>query len=542
MTETAPATEVPILPATPRRSRIPQNTVFLVCVGIAFFWLFPYFERMIRVVATGAILGLGALTLEIWLVFLSRYSRKTRKRIAIGIVLAHAAFLGLFRVKEFSGDIMPIFVFRWTPDRDQTLEKLGTTGVQTSDKPAAPDFPEKISPDDFPKFLGQLGNGSVETDLEFDFDWEKHPPREVWRQSIGAGWSGFSVSGPYAITQEQRGTDESVTCYEKQTGKVVWSVSHPVRFTEALGGVGPRATPTILEGRVYAIGATGILNCIEGKSGKILWERETLEEFGQTTLEWAKSSSPLIVDNLVIVSLQKPLVPAGDGTHGQTDLLAAYDRETGKPVWSAKGDKASYATPRIAEVDGKRQIVNVNAQSVTGHALADGHELWRYAWPGTQPKCTDPYPLPEGRILITAGYGLGGVLLKLEKKSEGGWNVEEEWKSRQLKTRFMNPVIEDGLIYGLDDGILCCVDLASSQKKWRAGRYGHGQLLLVSRHLVIVAETGELAVVEATGKMYRELHRRPALNGKTWNTPALSGRLLLIRNAEEAICYELPVK
>ncbi len=184
----------------------------------------------------------------------------------------------------------------------------------------------------------------------------------------------------------------------------------------------------------------------------------------------------------------------------------------------------------------------MNAESVTGHDPEDGHELWRYAWPGTQPKCTDPYPLPENQVLISAGYGLGGVLLNLEKQSDGVWKVDEKWKSRQLKTRFMNPVIEDGLIYGLDDGILCCVELSSGKTKWRKGRYGHGQLLLVQKHLVIVAENGELALVDATGDEYRETHRQPALKDKTWNTLALSGRLLFVRNAEEAICYELPVK
>lgn len=530
--------------ATPRRSsRLPLYTLLLVIAGVVFAWTFPYFERMIRVVLSGSIVALGAIVFEIWLVFFNRrFSWKTRKRIGIGLVLAHVLFFGIFRIKEFSGDMVPVLTFRWTPERDRTLEKLATTSDQSPDKQVAADFPQKISSEDFPKFLGQLGNGTVETDLDFDFDWGKAPPREVWRKPIGAGWSGFSVIGPYAVTQEQRDTDECVTCYEKLTGNVVWSVSEPVRFTEALGGVGPRATPTIIDGKVYAIGATGILSCIEGKTGKLRWKRDTLDEFKQTTLDWAKSSSPLIVENQVIVSLQAPLVRSADGTNAQTDLLAAYDREKGEPLWSVKGDKGCYATPRVAEIAGVRQIVNVNAESVTGHAIEDGSELWRYSWPGTQPKCTDPYPLPENQVLITAGYGLGGVLLQLEKRADGTWGVEEKWKSNQLKTRFMNPVIHEGLIFALDDGILSCVELSSGKKKWKSGRYGHGQLLFVKEHLVIVSETGELAVVEATGKAFKELHRMPALNGKTWNTLALTGRLLLMRNAEEAVCYELPVK
>ena len=538
MSESIPPSAPPSAPI--KRSKFPLYVLLCMAAGLVATWLVPGLERMILVILTGAILGLGALTLEIWLVFFSRYSWKVRKRIGIGLVLAHVLGVSLFRVKDFSGDIVPVLTFRWMPDPDRTLQRLPLE--KKGDREVAPDFPQSVSKEDFPKFLGQLGNGIVETDLNFDWDWEKSPPREVWKKPIGAGWSGFAAIGPYAVTQEQRGADECVTCYEKLTGKVVWSISDPVRFTEALGGVGPRATPTIHEGRVYAIGATGILSCIEGKSGELLWRRDTLEEFKQTTLEWAKSSSPLIDGQRVIVSLQKPLTAVSEGTVAQIDLLAAYDRMTGERMWSVKGDKASYATPRVAEIGGLRQLLNVNAESVTGHAFEDGREIWRYMWPGTQPKCTDPYPLSDNRILISAGYGLGGVLLDLKKLPDGNWKPEELWKSRQLKTRFMNPIVQDSLIYALDDGILCCVDLVTGKTKWRKGRYGHGQMLLVGRQLLILAENGDLALVEATGEAYRETHRRPALSGKTWNTPALSGRLLLIRNAEEAICYELAIK
>lgn len=536
---TAPSHETPLSKHRKSLPSIPLLILLLLVVTITAIWTVVPLERMFRVVVTGMLLVLGFLSLEIWFVFFSPYSWKARKRIGIALVVAHLLLFGMFRFKEFSGDIVPTFTFRWVRERDRNLQKL--TSVRNSENlpQPAPDFPSRLGPQDFPRFLGPKANGSVETAPLLKTDWKKTPPRELWRQPIGAGWSGFVTAGPYAVTQEQRDTDECITCYEKLTGKVLWSVSHPVRFSEVLGGDGPRATPTIDDGHIYALGATGILSVVDGKTGLLMWSRDTLKEFQQTTLEWAKSSSPLIDDDLVIVSLQAPLKSGAEGTGTTIDLLAAYDRKSGELRWSVKGDKSSYATPRLGEISGLRQIVNVSAQSVTGHDLKDGHEIWRYSWPGAQPKCTDPTLLANDRILLSAGYGLGGVLLQLQKLEDGHWKISELWKSRQLKTRFMNPVIHEGRIFGFDDGILCCVDLQSGKTLWRKGRYGHGQMLLVRDLLLIVAENGDLALVRAAGDAYQELHRRPALNGKTWNTLALSGNLLLIRNAEEAICYEL---
>src|SRR5262249_6190307 len=221
-----------------------------------------------------------------------------------------------------------------------------------------------------PGFLGRGGKGVV-PGVRLGRDWTRQPPEELWRRPIGLGWSSFAVVGRWAVTQEQRGNDELVVCYDLHTGDPLWVHANPVRFSEKMGGDGPRATPTISGGRVYAQGATGMLDCLDGGSGKPIWSRQTLEENGLPNLIWGKSSSPLVFNDFVVVS-------GGDAPGS----LLAYHKGTGKPGWEATEDKASYASPVATTLAGVQQIVAVNAASVAGHDPSNGNVLWKYDWPG----------------------------------------------------------------------------------------------------------------------------------------------------------------
>jgi outer membrane protein assembly factor BamB len=361
-------------------------------------------------------------------------------------------------------------------------------------------------------------------------DWSARPPREVWRQPVGLGWSSFAVVGAAAFTQEQRGDQELVVCYDLKTGKVRWTHADTARFHEAMGGDGPRSTPTVAGGRVYALGATGILNCLDGATGKLLWTRETLK--GIPNLEWGKSSSPLVFDDLVLVS--------GGNTAGPS--LLAFNKDNGNPVWQAGHDKSSYSSPVLADLAGRRQVVMVNARSVTGHDPADGHILWEYSWPGELAKASQPVVLEGDRVLLSAGYGLGCVLLQVKDEGGAAQAVSERWSNRYLKTQFSNVVVRDGFVYGLDDGVLTCLDLDTGKRRWKGGRYGYGQVLLAGDLILVQAESGSVVLVEATPDRHHELARLPALKGKTWNNPALAGPYLVVRNDQEAACYRLPLE
>jgi outer membrane protein assembly factor BamB len=467
-----------------------------------------------------------ALLLVLWLVFFAGLSWPWRLVVLAVAVAAPVACYFLLTIAGWTGGMRPSITWAWTPKPDTLLPAAVPE--------AATPLELEAGPNDFPQFLGRDRLGVVRG-VRLETDWNARPPREVWRTKVGAGWGGFAVVGPLAVTQEQRGDDELIVARDRDTGKIVWSHANKVRFSEKMGGDGPRATPTVTDGRVYALGATGVLDCLDAASGKLRWTQDTLKRADTENLEWGKSSSPLVVDDLVVVTL-------GKSAEGERQLsLAAYDKETGEPKWRAGSDKASYCSPALLSLGGERQLVIVNAQSVSGHRVADGTELWHYDWPTELYHASQPLPVGDDRLLLTTGYGATTVLLAV-KRDGGRWEAEEVWSNRNLKALFNTPVARDGMVYGLDDGVLVCLDPQTGERRWKKGRYGHGQVLLVGETLLVQAEEGSVVLVEATPEGHRELARLPALSGKTWNNPALSGARLFLRNDVEAVCYELPLR
>jgi outer membrane protein assembly factor BamB len=492
--------------------------------------------------------GAGVILLFAWFVLLAPVTRSTRIRVGLLALAIVALGLASLRIEDVSGDIVPRIRFRWSPHADEMLGKLQTDAQA---EPVNLTATSATGIGDYPQFLGPNRQATL-SGVGLARDWSQNKPTQLWRQPIGAAWSAFAVVGPFAVTQEQRGAEELITCYELNTGKARGVHSTPVRFQETLAGIGPRATPTIHGGNVYAMGALGRLTCLDGATGKQLWQHNVASEFhaeesssqfdaeesnsrfdaaGRNPI-WGRSGSPLIYDDLVIVSAGAP-----DGKS-----LVAFDKTTGELRWSGGDDGSSYSSPTVMTLCGVTQIVIVNATSVVGHDPADGRVLWQRAWPDVgraSPNVAQPVAAGNDRILLTKGYGTGGALWQINHQGDD-WSVEQLWRANTLKTKFTNPVIHEGFVYALDEGILQCVDLETGRKKWKQGRYGHGQILLVDDLLLILSESGDVAIVEANPKALRELARFNALAGTCWNPPALAGRLLLVRSNEEAACYELP--
>ena len=305
-----------------------------------------------------------------------------------------------------------------------------------------------------------------------------------------------------------------------------------------MGGDGPRATPTIADGKVYALGATGILDCLEGSTGKLLWSHDTLKDSGESNLIWAKSCSPLVIADpgLVVVSL---------GSGGPGGSIAAYDAKTGERKWTAGQDKASYASPLLATLAGNAKsswsTTSTSKDTISPTARFSGTMNGRKR----PAKASQPPVLPGDRLLLTAGYGFTGVLLQIKRDGDK-WTAEEAWTTQHMRTKFTTPVVRDHYAYGLDDGALTCIDLDDEGKHvWQVGRpgtpnrYGHGQVLLVDDVLIVQAESGEIVLAEASPKGFHKLGELPAFKSKTWNNPALAGGHFFVRNDQEAACYEL---
>lgn len=488
--------------------------------------LWPVASRMARFLtpflARVIVIGLSLIALALWFLFFSPLPRRTRFGAAVAVVAVFVALRAAFEIEGFTGDIMPRVRARWlaAPELQQASDaKTDLTAVTA---------------DDFPEFLGPGRRATVGT-TDLARDWSAQPPKQLWRQPIGAAWSSFAVVGPFAVTQEQRGEDEnkeSVTCYEVATGKLRWAYATPGRFSAALAGVGPRATPTIHEGKVYALGALGHFVCLDGETGKPIWHRNIVADNGARLPQWGKSSSPLIHENAVIVSAGGP-----DGKS-----LVAYDKLDGKLLWSAGDDASSYSSPTLFTLGGVPQIVIVNQQTVSSHDPSDGHILWQHVWPDKDvpsPNVSQPLAVGDDRVLMSKGYGVGSALWQIKHDGDN-WSVEQLWRNNNMKTKMTNAVVRDGFVYGLDEGILSCIEVASGAKKWKKGKFGHGQVLLVDDLLLVQSEQGDVALVEARPEAYKELTRFTAVSGQSWNCPALSGHKLLVRTDQEAACYELP--
>jgi outer membrane protein assembly factor BamB len=358
--------------------------------------------------------------------------------------------------------------------------------------------------------------------------WEGLTP--MWKKPIGGGRASFSVAGGRAFTIEQRQRNEVAVAYDVQTGQEVWTNAWPERFTQWMGGGdGPRATPTWADGMVFALGGRGELRGLDAASGKLIWRTNILQDTDAENLRWGMAGSPLVVGDAVIV------LPGGPGGRS----VAAYDRRTGKPLWTALDDKQAYVSPVQVTLLGVPQLLVVSSERLVGLSLDRRDVLWEFPWTTDHGITTaQPIVIGDNRIFYSSSYGSGAVVIELTKEGDKV-AVRQVWRNIFMKNRMSSSVLYDGFIYGLDDGILVCLDAGTGMRKWKNGRYGHGQLLLAGGHLVVITEQGELVLVALSPDKLQELARVPAIEGETWNVPAFADGILLVRNTQEMAAFDL---
>jgi outer membrane protein assembly factor BamB len=380
----------------------------------------------------------------------------------------------------------------------------------------------------WPDFRGPRRDGRYdETAIRTDWPGEGLP--RLWKQPIGLGYASFVVAGGRAFTIEQRRQQEVVSAYDVDTGRELWTHGWPGAFVESMGGDGPRATPTYHEGRVYALGALGELQCLDARSGALVWRRNILTDNAAPNVTWGMSAAPLVVDGKVIV------LPGGP--NGKS--VVAYDAATGAPIWTSLDDPQAYTSPMLVTLAGIRQILVVSARRAVGLTVDEGRLLWEYPWVTEMSiSVAQPLLLENDRVFLSAAYGHGAAVFEVARTNDG-FTTRTIWANNRMKNKFTSSVLREGYIYGLDESILACLDAATGELKWKGGRYGYGQVILAGDRLVVLTEDGDVALVKATPERFEQEAKFPAISGKTWNHPVIADGRLLVRNLREMAAFDI---
>ena len=481
-------------------------SILLPPLGIVLVWTRRGSETVTKIVATCCIAALGAGYLFLFI--------QLRK----GSSDAHYAALEAHRAQQASQSATAS-----QPAAQQPGPSVAASGSPAGSETAAAHAARNY----WTSFRGPNRDGRYE-EMAVSAAWPAQGPPLLWKQPIGLGYASFVIADRRAYTIEQRRGKETVAAYDLDTGRELWTQSWNAVYTDSTGD-GPRATPTWDDGRLYALGATGELRCLDAKNGVVIWGKNILSENQASNLPWAMAASPLIVDDKVI------LLPGGTSNNS----VVAYNKMTGAPIWKSQSDRQAYVSPMLVTLAGRRQIVVVSASRAFGLEPGDGSMLWSYLWDTDMGiNVSQPIMVDGNHFFISSGYGKGAALVEV---SGSGKNLSTRtvWENVNMKNKFNSSVLHNGYVYGLDEGILTCVDVRTGERKWKGGRYGYGQVLLAGGNLIVMTDNGELVLVRATPDQLSEVARFTALEGKTWNYPAIAGGRLLVRNANEMAAYNI---
>lgn len=428
-----------------------------------------------------------------------------------------------------TGKFAAEFSSRWSPTAEQEyLKSLADRRPETNAQPLDAEETITRATAQWSDFRSPQRDGNLQG-VVLDEDWTASPPHLVWKSKIGPGWSSFTVAANRLFTQEQRGDNEAIVCLNAETGSIQWAHKYPSRFWEAVAGAGPRATPTIGDNALFALGANGHLFCLNPVDGEVRWQRDIKADADCMPPQWGFASSPLLQKGLVIVHA------GGSGNNG----VLAYDVITGEPRWTAPSGNHSYCSAqhgRFDGVDGILMQTNLGLQFLNAE---DGTTIWQHEWQVENYRAIQP--LVKGdTVYIGTSLGLGTRKITI-KHEANAWSIDQGWTSLDMKPDFNDFVEYQDHIYGFDGNIFACVDCETGKRQWKKGRYGNGQALLLSDfgQLLIVSEFGDLVLIKADPQKLVELGRVPAIEGKTWNHPVLIGNRVYLRNGQEAACVEL---
>jgi outer membrane protein assembly factor BamB len=525
----------------------------LLVIGFAIWWWTNRSLRLShRVFGCAMVLGIGAVamlagdhtmwfamltvalpaalaTWTLWMVLVKVTGIPWERLGAVAVVALTFGYFDLLRMDGAWSNLHVDLLWRWELTDEQKF--LATYRRGNFTEAQAPVLQQGSG--DWIAFRGPERDGVIHT-AKLATDWDEHPLKPLWRQRVGPAWSSVIVVGDRLFTQEQRGPQETVVCYRAEKGEELWVHEDKVRFDEAVSGAGPRATPTFANGRLYTMGGTGALNCLDAATGKLYWSKDVTEIAGAKPPMWGYSSSPLVLNDLVIAWAGGP---NGKG-------LLAFHCENGDLAWAADAGTDSYSSPQLTTLAGKPQVLMMSDRGLFSVDPTDGKVLWQHgqAMPGA-PRTGQPHLVGDSELVVATLEGNGIARIQVAQE-DSSWKVETVWNSSQMKTEFPEFVICDGHIYGFDVAMFCCIDAANGKRAWKEGRYGRGQVVLLAEQnlLLVTSEKGEAILLSANPNQSQELARFEALKGKTWNHAVIAHSRLYIRNASEMACYELAGK
>ena len=376
---------------------------------------------------------------------------------------------------------------------------------------------------DWPRWRGPDLNG-ISLEKGWQAQWPAEGPRQLWKASVGTGFSSFSVSGGRVYKMGNTANTDRVFCLEASTGKTIWSHSYPCPLDPNNFEGGPCATPTIADGRVYTFGRKGHLFCLDAVKGTVIWSKNLNRELGLEIPTWGSAGSVLAEGNLAVLNM---------GSAG-----VALDQKSGKVVWVSSKGPGAYATPIPLTIGGDRCLAILSRQSLVVVKSADGREMWSYPWK-TDYDVNAADPIVAGdKVFICSGYNHGGALLKV-----GAQAAEKVWENKNMRNHFNSCVLWQGYLYGPDDSGLRCLAFETGELKWSHREFGKGSLTVADGKLVALSEKGELIIAEPTAAAFQPISRAKVLTGKCWTTPVLSNGHIYCRNAVgDVVCLDVSGK
>jgi len=372
---------------------------------------------------------------------------------------------------------------------------------------------------DWPHWRGAEFNG-ISKESDWSADWPDTGPKVIWRASVGTGYSSFSIGQRRVFTVGNNQNQETVYCFEEETGAEIWHHSFACPLDPKYYEGGPSATPTIDGARVYYLSRKGHLMCLDAATGKVHWQKNIAQELNAAISTWGFASSPVIRGNALFINV---------GSAG-----TALDKETGKVLWSSGKKGAGYSSAVPFQQDGHKALAWMTGKAVKAVAEADGTILWQHTWK-TRYDVNAADPICRGnQIFISSGYNQGCALLEIR-----GGKIRVVWQNKAMRNHFNSCVYIDGYLYGFDEADLKCLDWKTGDEKWSQGGLGKGALMAADGKLIVLGGNGILTVAPASPSSFLPTARAQILGKTCWSTPVLANGRIYCRNSKgQVVCLD----